>query len=99
MTSSNFPLRGLTDSDRYLLKRAALENGVSANTLVLDIVRRELDRMLPGVRDVYDHRVEIAEQALRRQGIDPASPDYAEARRDARAVLARADQLRQGNTA
>ncbi|MFI5782671.1 hypothetical protein [Nocardia sp. NPDC051570] len=99
MTSSNFPVRGLSETDRYLLKRAALEHGVSANTLVLDLLRRELDALLPGAREAYERRTEIAEQALRRQGVDPDSAEYAAVRRDARTVLARADGLRQDRTA
>lgn len=101
MTSSspNFPLRGLTDTDRYLLQRAAAEGKVSQNALVVDALREKLDQLLPGVREAYDRRPEILDHAIRRSGVDPDSPQYQKARRDARALLARADGLRKDRTA
>lgn len=45
MTSSVFPVR-LDETDRYLLRRLALERGQSANAVVTMLVRAE-DR--PGV--------------------------------------------------
>jgi hypothetical protein len=48
MTSvSVFPLR-LDETDRYLLRRLALERGQSANAVVTMLVRAEIDRALPG---------------------------------------------------
>lgn len=98
MTSSVFPLR-LTDTDRYLLRRLALERGQSANALVAELVRTEIDRALPGARDAYERRGEIAEQVLRRRGVDPDSPEYQAAQRDARAVLEAADRIHRSQTA
>ncbi|MFI6956540.1 hypothetical protein ACIBJI_24095 [Nocardia sp. NPDC050408] len=99
MTSSNFPVRGLSETDRYLLRRAALDRGVSANALIVDLLRRELDVLLPGAREAYERRTDVAEQALRRQGVDPDSAEYAKVRAWTRAMLARADQLRRNQTA
>lgn len=93
-----FPLR-LTDTDRYLLRRLALERGVSANALVTELVRAELDKALPGAREAYERRGEVAEQVLRRRGIDPDSPGYAAAQRDARSVLDAVDRAGRGQTA
>jgi len=99
MTSpSAFPLR-LDDTDRYLLRRLALERGVSANALVNGWVRTELDKALPGAREAYERRGEVAEQVLRRRGIDPDSPSYAAAQRDARSVLDAVDRTGRGQTA
>lgn len=46
MASSVFPLR-LDDTDRYLLRRLALERGQSANALVTMLVRAEIDGPCP----------------------------------------------------
>jgi hypothetical protein len=71
MTSSVFPLR-LDETDRYLLRRLALERGQSANALVTMLVRAEIDRALPGARDAYQRRGEVAEQVLRRRRRAPS---------------------------
>lgn len=89
-SSSTFPLR-LTEVDRYLLRRLALERGTSANALVTSLVRAEIDRALPGAREAYEQRAETADQVLRRRGVDPDSRSYQAARRDARSVLDAAD--------
>lgn len=99
MTSSSvFPLR-VTETDRYLLRRLALERGQSANALVSDLVRAEIDRAMPGAREAYERRGEIAEQVLHRRGIDPDSPEYQAARRAARSVLDAADQAQRNKSA
>ncbi|MFI1916663.1 hypothetical protein [Nocardia sp. NPDC020380] len=99
MTSSNFPLRGLSETDKYLLQRAAAQAGMSQNQYALSRLRAALDIDLPGARHAYEHRDEFAERAMRRLGIDPDSPEFAKNQVEARAVLARADQLRRGETA
>ncbi|HEX6403255.1 MAG TPA: hypothetical protein VF003_08895 [Pseudonocardiaceae bacterium] len=86
MASSVFPLR-LDETDRYLPRRLALKRGQSANALVTMLVRAEIDRVLPGARGAYQRRGEVAEQVLRRRGMDPDSTDYQAARRHARSVL------------
>ena len=98
MASPVFPLR-LDDTDRYLLRRLALERGQSANALVTMLVRAEIDRALPGAREAYQRRGEVAEQVLRRRGVDPDSADYQAARRHARSVLEAADELHRDHTA
>ncbi|MGH3718507.1 MAG: hypothetical protein ACRDRI_06610 [Pseudonocardiaceae bacterium] len=98
MTSSVFPLR-LDETDRYLLRRLALERGQSANALVTMLVRAEVDRALPGAREAYQRRGEVVEQVLRRRGVDPDSVDYQAARRHARSVLDAADGLHRDRTA
>jgi hypothetical protein len=98
MASSVFPLR-LDEPDRYLLRRLALERGLSANALVTMLVRAEIDRALPGAREAYQRRGEVAEQVLRRRGVDPDSADYQAARRHARSVLDAADNLHRDHSA
>jgi hypothetical protein len=99
MTSSSvFPLR-LDETDRYLLRRLALERGQSANAVVTMLVRAEIDRALPGAREAYQRRGEVAEQVLRRRGVDPDSAEYQAARRHARSVLDTADSLHRDHTA
>ena len=98
MTSSVFPLR-LDEADRYLLRRLALERGQSANALVAVLVRAEIDRALPGAREAYQRRAEVSEQVLHRRGVDPNSPEYQAARRDARSVLDAIDGLHRDQTA
>lgn len=51
------------------------------------LVRAEIDRALPGAREAYQRRGEIAEQVLRRRGVAPDSADEQAARRYARSVL------------
>jgi len=63
------------------------------------LVRAELDRALPGAREAYQRRGDIAEQVLRRRGVDPDSADYQAARRHARSVLDAADNLHQDHSA
>ena len=98
MASSVFPLR-LDETDRYLLRRLALERGLSANAVVTTLVRAEIDRALPGAREAYQRRGEVAEQVLRRRGVDPDSADYQAARRHARSVLDAADNQHRDHTA
>jgi hypothetical protein len=99
MTSpSVFPLR-LDETDRYLLRKLALERGVSANALVTELVRGEIDRAMPGAREAYARRGEVAEQVLHRRGIDPDSAEYQAAARDARSLLDAADQLQRDRSA
>ena len=98
MTSSVFPLR-LDDTDRYLLRRLALERGQSANAVVTMLVRAETDRALPGAREAYQRRGEVVEQVLHRRGVDPASAEYQAARRHARSVLDAADSRHRDRTA
>ena len=98
MASSVFPLR-LDETDRYLLRRLALERGQSANALVSMLVRAEIDRVLPGAREAYQRRGEVVEQVLRRRGVDPDSVEYQEARREARSVLDAVDSLGREQTA
>lgn len=98
MASSVFPLR-LDQTDRYLLRRLALERGQSANALVTTLVRAEIDRAMPGAREAYQRRGEIVEQVLRRRGVDPDSAEYQEARRHARSVLDAADDVHRDHTA
>jgi hypothetical protein len=98
MTSSVFPLR-LDETDRYLLRRLALERGQSANALVTILVRAEIDRALPGAREAYQRRGEVVEQVLHRRGVDPDSAEYQAARRHARSVLDAADSLHGDRTA
>ena len=92
MASSVFPLR-LDETDRYLLRRLALERGLSANAVVTMLVRAEIDRALPGAREAYQRRGEVVEQVLRRRGVDPDSAEYQAARRHARSVLDAADSV------
>jgi hypothetical protein len=54
---------------------------------------------MPGAREAYQRRGDIAEQVLRRRGVDPDSPDYQAARRHARAVLDAADDLHRDHSA
>lgn len=98
MASSVFPLR-LDDADRYLLRRLALERGLSANALVTELVRQEVDKALPGAREAYERRGEVPEQVLTRRGVDPGSADYVAAQRDARSVLDAVDGLRRHQSA
>jgi hypothetical protein len=98
MASSVFPLR-LDEADRYLLRRLALERGQSANALVTVLVRAEIERAIPGAREAYQRRGEVAEQVLRRRGLDPDSAEYQAARRDARSVLDAVDDLHRDQTA
>ena len=53
--------RCVDETDRYLLRRLALERGQSANALVTMLIRAEIDRALPGVRQAYQRRGELAE--------------------------------------
>jgi hypothetical protein len=98
MASSAFPLR-LDEVDHYLLRRLALERGQSANALVAMLVRAEIDEALPGAREAYQRRGEVAEQVLRRRGVDSASAEYQAARREARSVLDAVDRRRRDQTA
>jgi len=98
MTSSVFPLR-LDETDRYLLRRLALERGQSANAVVTMLVRAEIDRALPGAREAYQRRSEVVEQVLHRRGVDPDAAEYQAARRHARSVLDAADSLHRDRTA
>ena len=98
MASSVFPLR-LDETDRYLLRRLALERGLSANAVVTMLVRAEIDRALPGAREAYQRRGEVVEQVLRRRWVDPDSAEYQAARRHARSVLDAADSLHRDHTA
>jgi hypothetical protein len=66
--------------------------------VVTALVRAEIDRALPGARESYQRRGDIAEQVLRRRGWTPTA-DYQAARRHARAVLDAADELHRNHTA
>ncbi|MBL1079796.1 hypothetical protein JK358_35880 [Nocardia sp. 2] len=96
---SNFPIRGLTEADKYLLAQAAAQGRTSQNQWALTALRAALDAALPGARDAYERRDELAEKLMHRLGIDPESPEFARNQTEARALLARADQLRQDKTA
>lgn len=99
MTSSSvFPLR-LDPTTHHLLRQLALQKGMSANALVAQLVRAEIDGAMPGARDAYERRNEIAEQVLHRRGIDPGSPTYQAAARDARSLLDTADRMTSERTA
>jgi hypothetical protein len=89
----------LDETDHYLLRRLALERGQSANALVTMLVRAELDRALPGVREAYPRRGEVAEQVLHRRGVDPDSAEYQAARSHARSVLDTTDGLHRDHSA
>lgn len=89
----------LGETDRHLLRRLALERGQSANALVTALVRAEIDRAMPGAREAYERRGEVAEQVLHRRGIDPDSPEYQEAQRVARSVLDAADRVQRTKSA
>lgn len=64
-----------------------------------DLVSAEIDKALPGARDAYEQRGEIADQVPRRRSIDPDSPTYQAARRGARSVLDVADHAHRDATA
>jgi hypothetical protein len=52
-----------------------LTSHLPGETLLLTVlVRAEIDRALPGAREAYQRHGEIAEQVLRRRGVDPDRP-------------------------
>jgi hypothetical protein len=96
MTSSAF--LDLSDTDRYLLRRLAVRQHMSAEELAAGLAPTEIDQQIPGVREAYEHRDQTAAELLRRQGIDPASPEYRTAAESARSVLDQIDQLSSDRT-
>lgn len=93
-----FPLR-LSEVDHYLLRMLALTEGKSANAVVTELLQAELDRKLPGQRQAFENREQIAEAVLHRRGIDPQSANYQDAARRARGVLDGIDRRGAGRTA
>ena len=91
MTSSAF--LDLSDTDRYLLRRLAVRQHIPAEELAAGLAPSEIDQQIPGAREAYEHRDQTAAELLRRQGIDPTSPEYRTAAESARSVLDQIDQL------
>ncbi|MGH3854121.1 MAG: hypothetical protein ACRDR6_11625 [Pseudonocardiaceae bacterium] len=91
MTSSAF--LDLSDTDRYLLRRLAVLRHVPAEELAAGLAPTEIEQRIPGAREAYEHRDQTAAELLRRQGIDPTSPEYRTAAESARGVLDQIDQL------
>jgi hypothetical protein len=68
----------------------------TVEAVMADLIRAEGDRSLPGAREGYQRRAQIAEGILRRRGINPADDDYQQATAAARALLADVDALHIG---
>lgn len=96
MTTS--ALADRSPADQYLVQRIAARDHVDVESLA-GLPPHELDRLLPGGRSAYQHRAQVADALLARRGIDPASPDYRAADAQARAILARVDELGTGHAA
>lgn len=83
----------LADDAWHLLQRLAVQRRSTVEAVITDLIRAEGDRSLPRVREGYERRAQIAEEILRRRGIDPADDDYQRASAVARALLAEVDTL------
>ncbi|MET1073827.1 MAG: hypothetical protein ABWY11_14370, partial [Umezawaea sp.] len=62
-------------ADQYLVRRIAARDRVDPESLAA-LPAHELDRLLPGIRAVYQHRESLVDALLAHGGIDPASPEY-----------------------
>ncbi|MGA8113916.1 MAG: hypothetical protein WCA46_09665 [Actinocatenispora sp.] len=76
------------------MRRLAARRGIIPEDLVLGHLRSLLDAEIgPEEEPTPEERRQAAEAFIRRQGIDPGSPEFLEARRNARRVLDEADRL------
>ncbi|WNV86549.1 hypothetical protein [Umezawaea sp. Da 62-37] len=85
-------------ADQYLVLRIAARDRVGLESLAA-LPAHELDRLLPGVRAIYQHRESLAGALLAHGGIDPASPEYQAAAAQASDLLARVDRIGAGHAA
>jgi hypothetical protein len=90
-------LSGLSDADRYVVGRLAVQERVPAEELA-GLPAAEVDRRVPGARAAYERREQIAAELLARRGIDPTSAEYRAAALEVRKILDQIDQLGSGHT-
>lgn len=79
-----------SEADRYVVLRLTACTHEPVERLAA-LPAADLDKLIPGARQAYERRREIAAELLGRRGIDPTSAEYRAAASEARRMLDQID--------